>query len=204
MQTAGVARAPRPVGVLADARGSSPLRDFCRAYASHRAALIGAGFLLLLLALAVLAPVIAPADPRAISRTALAPPSLAYPMGTDDLGRDVLSGVIYGSRVSLAVGLLAAATAGLIGIAVGMVSGYFGGPLDRLLMRLTELFQVLPQFFLALLIIALLGAGLEKIIFVVGILSWPGIARLTRVEFLALREREFVEAARALGCGSRR
>ena len=122
-------------------------------------------------------------------------------MGTDDLGRDMLSRFLYGARVSLTVGALAAATSCTIGICVGATAGYFGGWIDQSLMRGAEFVEVIPRFFLALLVVALFGASVLVIIGVIGLLSWPQIARLTRGEFLTLREREYVVAARAIGVG---
>ncbi len=124
-------------------------------------------------------------------------------MGTDDLGRDVLTGVIYGARTSLLVGLAVAGMAALIGAAVGILSAYRGGWADDALMRLTEFFQVLPRFFLAVIAIALFGSGLDRVILVLGLTSWPMIARIVRAEVLSLRERDFVLAARALGARDR-
>lgn len=125
-------------------------------------------------------------------------------MGTDDLGRDTLSRVIHGARVPLAVGFLAAATALILGVIVGSVAGYFGGRADDVLMRATEYVLVIPRFFLALLIVAMLGAGIAKIVLVIGILEWPEVARVVRAQFLTFREREFVLAARAIGLSHRR
>jgi peptide/nickel transport system permease protein len=150
-----------------------------------------------------LAPALAPSDPMAMSGASLKSPSGAYLMGTDDLGREILSRFLFGARVSLAVGFLAAATSCLIGIAVGATGGYFGGRIDQLLMRSAEFFEVIPRFFLALLIVAMFGASFAVIVLVIGVLSWPPVARLTRGEFLSLREREFVVALRAIGVGTR-
>jgi peptide/nickel transport system permease protein len=170
-----------------------------RRFAAHRTGLLGLSIVLFFALVAVCAPFISPANPNALVATQLLPPSRPHPFGTDDLGRDVTSEVIFGARVSLTVGFVAAAMSTLIGIAVGAVSGYYGGRVDAALMRLTELFQVIPQFALAVVIVALAGPGVGKIIFVIGILSWPQTARLVRGEFLVLKGREFVEAARALG-----
>ena len=177
------------------------LQEFWRRFRKNRAAVCGLGCILCLAAVALAAPYLIGHDPLRVSRSPFVPPGPAHLMGTDNLGRDVFSGVVHGARVSLLVGLLAAATATTIGILVGVAAGYFGGAADHLLMRITELFQVLPRFFLALLIIALFGSGIGKVILVIGVLSWPPIARLVRAEFLTLRQREFVEAARAVGLG---
>jgi peptide/nickel transport system permease protein len=173
---------------------------FCR----NRAGLVGMLAILALGVLAILAPALAARDPLRISASAFLAPGGFAPLGTDNLGRDIWSGVVYGARVSLLVGCLAALTSTLIGIAIGGTAGFYGGSLDGLLMRVTELFQTIPQFFLALVIIALAGPGLGKVIFVIGILGWPLTARLVRAEFLSLKAREFVEAARALGIGDLR
>lgn len=159
----------------------------------------GLAIVTLLLALALGAPLLTEKDPLGTSLTAFAAPGAAAPLGTDNLGRDILAGVLYGARVSLAVGILAAAVSALVGTAVGMTAGYAGGRADTVLMRTAELFQTIPQFFLALLVVALIGRGLEKVILILGLLGWPLTARLVRAEFLSLKEREFVEAARALG-----
>jgi len=127
------------------------------------------------------------------------PPTANYPFGTDDLGRDIYSNVIYGARTSMMVGLLAAMISVLIGILVGAFSGYYGGKLDDLLMRSSEIFLVLPTFLLALIIVAVFGTNINNIIFAIAIVSWPRTARLLRAEFLTMKEREFVEAARVLG-----
>ena len=154
---------------------------------------------LLLLAAALLAPVLSPRPPLETSAAAFRPPGGGGAMGTDNLGRDIWSGLLHGARVSLMVGVLSAAFATLVGVTVGTAAGALGGRADAWLMRLSDLMQTIPQFFLALLIVALAGRGLWKIIGVLALLGWPLTARLVRAEFLSLREREFVEAARALG-----
>jgi peptide/nickel transport system permease protein len=125
-------------------------------------------------------------------------------MGTDNIGRDIFSGIIFGSRTTLAVGLFTAFVAAALGILIGAVSGYFGGAVDLTLMRLAEFFQMFPVFFLAIVIVTLTGPGLGKVIVILGIASWPGIARLLRVSMLSLKKSEFVEAALSTGCSNQR
>ena len=149
----------------------------------------------------VLAPLIAPYGPFELIGARLQAPSMAHVFGTDHLGRDVFSGVLYGARTSLLVGFVSVTMSVTIGLIAGSIGGYYGGLIDDVLMRITEMFQVLPRFFLALVIVAIFGASLWGAIFVIGILSWAEIARLVRSEFLSLRERPFVMAARAYGAG---
>lgn len=148
---------------------------------------------------ATLAYQFSPYDPFALGDETLIAPRGDHWMGTDDLGRDTLSRVIHGSRVPLLVGFLATAASMALGILIGSLSGYFGGRTDVILMRVTEYVLVVPRFFLALLVIAMLGTGIEKIILVIGVLGWPEVARVVRAQFLTFREREFVIAARAIG-----
>lgn len=149
--------------------------------------------------LGLLAPWLAPSDPAVIVGPALLPPSGAHWLGTDALGRDLLSGIIFGARTSLILGVVVGAIAFVIGTAVGIVASYEGGWTDDLLMRGTEFFQVIPRFFLAIMTIALFGPGLDRVIVVLGLTSWTTIARVTRAESLALMERDFIRAARATG-----
>lgn len=157
--------------------------------------LVSAGFFV---SVALLAPLLAPFGMMELSDSFLSP-SGKHILGTDSLGNDVLSNVIYGTRSSLMVGLFAVLTSTIIGVTVGALSGFYGGTLDNILMRITELFQVMPRFFLAIIIVALFGSSIWIIIFVIGILTWPVTARLLRAEFLSLKKQEFVEAARSLG-----
>jgi len=162
----------------------------------------GAAGLLLTLAfftIAGLADVIAPADPFASVGRPLSPPSRLHVLGTDDLGRDLLAGVVHGARTSLLVALSATLLASTIGVAVGSLAGYRPGTVDDLLMRATELVLVVPRFFLAVIVIALFGAGLDRMILVLGLTSWPVIARVVRAQTLSLARRDFVDAARAVG-----
>lgn len=175
------------------------LRQTWARFRRNRLAVIGLVLLTVMVALAVSAPAIAPEGPFKITAARLKPPSAEHWFGTDHLGRDVLAGVAYGTATSILVGVLSVAMALAIGIVIGAVAGYFGGRVDDLLMRFTEIFQVMPRFFLALVVVAIFGANLWGIIFVIGILNWAELARLIRAEFLTLKERPFVTAARAYG-----
>jgi peptide/nickel transport system permease protein len=182
------------------ARTASKIIDSLHDLRRSKRVIIGLTMIAALGIVAVLAGVLAPQGPFVISAKAqFRPPSLTYPMGTDNLGRNVLVEVIYGIRVSLLIGFVATGTALIIGSLVGAFAGFFGGKIDSLLMRTTELFQVIPRFFFALVIISIFGATVVNLTMTIGLLSWPSIARLIRAEFLTLREREFVEAARSLG-----
>jgi peptide/nickel transport system permease protein len=171
-----------------------------RIFRRNRAAVVAAVILALLLAFALLGPLLVPFDPaRTGVGPSMAPPGAPHWTGTDELGRDVFSRAAGGLRVSLMVGFGAAGAATLIGVLVGGIAGFFGGLLDDALMRVTEIFQVIPRFFLAILLVAFFGAGLFNIIFAIAILGWPEVARLVRAEVLALRGRQFVDAARIAG-----
>jgi len=154
--------------------------------------------------LAVFAPVIAPYDPNEIIEDHIASPSMQHMFGTDDLGRDILSRLFYGGRVSLSVAVIAVAVSLTIGILLGCISGYYGGILDEIIMRFTDIMLSFPTIFLILAIQSVLTPSIFNVMIVIGATSWMGIARLVRGEFLALKEREFVEAARAIGCSDLR
>jgi peptide/nickel transport system permease protein len=143
--------------------------------------------------------VIAPAGPWTSVAAPFQPPSLAHPFGTDDLGRDLLSGVVHGARTSLVVGLTVASLSTLAGVLLGAVSGFVGGLVDDALMRFTEFFQTIPRFFLALLAVALFEPGLATITLILVLTSWSTTARLLRAQVLSVREREYVVASKALG-----
>ncbi len=154
---------------------------------------------------AILAPFIAPHDPvEPDLKNILTGPSWAHPFGTDTLGRDVLSRVMYGSRISLLVGFVSVGIATLIGIMVGALSGYYGGIVDELIMRFVDLMMCFPTFFLILAVIALLEPSIWNIMIVIGLTNWMGIARLVRAEILSVKSKEFVLAARAQGFPQRR
>lgn len=167
--------------------------------------LVGAVSVLVLLVASVLAPLISPHSPTDIDiDNILSPPTINHPFGTDDLGRDVLARMLYGSRVSLSVGFVAVGISVLIGIVIGSLAGYFGGRTDSLLMRFVDIMLTFPTLFLILAVIAIVGPGIYTIMVVIGITGWMDVARLVRAEFLTLKERDFVQAARATGAGHMR
>jgi peptide/nickel transport system permease protein len=180
-------------------RPLSQRRRFTRAFLRSPSGVAGVVLTVLVVAVALLAPWLAPADPFAPTGPPLAAPSRAHWMGTDSLGRDLLSGIIFGARTSLLIAGATAALALVIGSVVGMIAGFWPGLVDDALMRFTELFQVLPRFFLAIVVIAMFGPGVDRLILVLGFTSWAIMARVLRAEVLSLREREFVDAARASG-----
>ncbi|OGR24763.1 MAG: peptide ABC transporter permease [Desulfobacca sp. RBG_16_60_12] len=180
-------------------------REFWARLKRNRMAMTGLALVLGLFVVSIFAPWLAPYDPNSINlKEVLMPPSPAHYLGTDTLGRDVLSRIIFGSRVSLKVGFVAVGLATLIGLLVGALAGYYGGWVDQGLMRLVDLMLCFPAFFLILAVIAVLEPSIWNIMVVIGLTGWMGVARLVRAEFLSLREREFVTAARALGAGDAR
>ncbi len=197
------ARTELPAVGLGAAVGTSRQR-IVRRLVRRPAGVVGIVLTGAVVAVGLLAPVLAPFDPFAVVGPSLSPPSGAHPMGTDALGRDLLSGVIFGARTSLVVAGLVGVLVLVIGVVVGTISSYLGGWTDDLLMRMTELFQVLPRFFLAIVVIAFFGAGLGLLVLVLGLTSWALLARVVRSEVLSLKEREFVEAARASGASGAR
>ncbi len=197
------ASAELPVGDLGSAVGA-PRRHVLRRVVGSGSGALGLLLTGLVVLTGVLAPWLAPHDPFAVDGPVLAPPSSAYPMGTDALGRDLFSGVIFGARTALIVAGTTAALVLAIGTVIGTVSGYVGGRLDDLLMRTTEFFQVIPRFFAAIIVIALFGPGLDRLVLVLSLTSWAHLARVVRSEILSLRQRDFVEAARADGASHAR
>lgn len=184
------------------AAGRRALRLFLR----NPNALCGVGFLLVVVLAAFAAPILYPGDPLAMVARPFQWPgeNPAYPLGTDSMGRDVLAGILHGARISLFVGLLATALGLAFGIVVGAVAGYFGGRVDDVLVRLIEIFQTIPNFVLLVVMVAIAQPSALVVTVAIAIISWPTIARLTRAEFRAIREKEFVAAARSLGYGHAR
>lgn len=166
-----------------------------------RIAVLGGVLTIVFVLVAVFADVIAPTDPFDFVATPFEPPSRSHLLGTDDLGRDVFSGVVHGARTSLMVGLVVAIASLFLGVVVGGLSGFFGGWIDDILMRFTELVQVMPRFFLALTVVALFGPGLRNLVIVLALTSWELTARVARSGVLAVRELGYVKAAEALGAG---
>lgn len=178
-----------------------------RRFRRHRMALGGVGVLAVIVTSAVLAPLITPYDPTVLDPDhSLAPPSRQHLLGTDDLGRDELARVVYGGRISLLVGLTAMLLGSAIGVLMGSTAGYLGGWVDTAIMRFVDLMLSFPAIFLLLILINWTGGRAPVIMMIayLGFFGWTGLARIVRAEYLALRAREFVEEARAIGAGARR
>ena len=176
------------------------MQRFWSHFRRNRLAVAGGAIVAAMLGVALLAPLLAPHDPSAIHVSSiLMPPSSGHLLGTDALGRDVLSRMIYGTQISLLVGFVAVGIAVVIGVIIGALAGYYPGWIDTLFMRLVDIMLSVPTFFLILAVIALVGPNLINIMIVIGVTSWMGVARLVRGEFLALKESDYVVAARALG-----
>jgi peptide/nickel transport system permease protein len=175
-----------------------------RRFARNRMALFGAAALLLLMALVILCALLYPGDPFRLAGPPLQPPGPRFLLGTDALGRDVAAGIAYGARTSLLIGVGATLAAILFGSLVGGFAGYYRGPVDVVLMRVTEFFQTIPAFILAILIVAILSPSVPTEVLAIAAVSWPGIARLVRGEFVALGGREFVLACTGLGASEAR
>jgi peptide/nickel transport system permease protein len=183
----------------------TPSREFWRRLRANRLALAGGLVVLGLFMVSFLAPWLAPHDPDYIDVAArLQPPSVQHLCGTDQLGRDVFSRMIWGARISLKVGFVAVGIATLIGIFFGALAGYYGRWVDSLIMRFVDLMLCFPAFFLILAVIAILEPSIWNIMIVIGVTGWMGVARLVRAEFLTLKNRDFVQAARAMGAGDYR
>lgn len=176
------------------------VKNFWIAFSRNRAAVLGLILLLFLTLAAIWAPIMAPYDPFKVSTDIMVPPgSPAHSLGTDDLGRDIFSGVLYGGRVSLVIGLSAGLFAAVLGALIGAVAGFLGGAIDDLLMRLSDTLYTIPRIVLAICMVALFGSSISLIIVVIAVLSWPAAARLIRSQILSLKEREFVLGLKAIG-----
>lgn len=180
-------------------------RDLVIKALSNPLALVGFVIILGILVVATLAPYIAPYDPNAIDvKAILLEPSALHYMGTDGLGRDVFSRMLYGARISLLVGIVAVGIATAIGVVLGALAGYYRGWIDVVIMRMVDVMLSIPTFFLILAVIAFLTPSIWNIMIVIGLTSWMSVTRLVRAEFLSLREREFVMASQTLGAKDRR
>src|ERR687893_1116642 len=178
-------------------------QDFLRTFFSHRLAIFGAVIMSIFILMAIFAPLIAPYGPlRQDLAGKFAPPSRAHLLGQDELGRDILSRVIYGARISLTAGLAAVAIATGVGTIIGVVAGYFGGRPDSLLMRLMDVLLAFPSILLAIVIVSVLGPSLTNAMLAIGIVFIPQMARVVRSAVISVRERDYIEAERALGAGN--
>lgn len=177
-------------------------REFRKRFMKNRLAVAGSVVVLLLFAVSLLAPWLAPYDPNALDlKHVLAPPSAGHLFGTDPLGRDVMSRMIWGAGISLKVGFVATGIAILIGTILGALAGYYGGVADGIIMRFVDIMLCFPTFFLILAVIAILEPSIWNIMIVIGLTGWMGVTRLVRADFIALKERDFVQAAHAIGAG---
>lgn len=175
--------------------------SFFARFAQNRGALVGLIILLVIIAMAILAPLLFPESPwRMVQRPFLPPFSQdGFPLGTDTMGRNVAAGLMHGAWVSLLIGLVSTSVALLIGVPLGAIAGYYGGLIDDILMRFTEFFQTIPNFALAIVLVAIMQPSVTSIVLAIALVSWPPVARLVRAEFMSLRNREYVEAARLVG-----
>ena len=177
------------------------MREFWRRFARNRGAVAGLVLLAMIVVLAFAGPLLYPRSPWAMVQRPFLPPGAvdSFIFGTDALGRDIGAGLAHGARISLLVGFVSTLVALLIGLPLGAIAGYFGGWVDDVLMRFTEFFQTIPSFALAIVLVAILQPSLGSVVLAIAIVSWPPVARLVRAEFLTLRSREYVEAAKLQG-----
>ncbi len=178
--------------------------NFRGVFGQNKLALVALFVLIIFILTAIFADQIAPFDPLKTSDFAFEPPSLKFLFGTDDLGRDIFSGVVHGARTSILIGVIVTLLSTLIGVSVGATAGYAGGFWDDFLMRVTELFLVPPRFFLALVIVALFGSTFFYLVIILSFTYWTTMARVVRAEVLSLKSRDFVEASKALGASDAR
>ena len=189
------------------AKSDSQWRIAFRHFRRSKVAIAGLVILVAMYVIAVIAPWIAPYDPIAqknIVQTSFLPPNAAHWLGTDRFGRDVLSRILYGARISLSIGLVATLISVTLGTTLGAIAGYFGGKIDALIMRFTDMVLSFPRLVLLIMIVALFSPSLTVIVTVLGLTQWPNTSRIVRGDVLSLREREFIQAAHALGMGKAR
>lgn len=175
--------------------------SFFARFAQNRGALVGLIILFAIIFMAITAPFFFPESPwRMVQRPFLPPMEVeGFPLGTDTMGRNVAAGIMHGAWVSLLIGLVSTLVALMIGVPLGAIAGYYGGLLDDALMRFTEFFQTIPNFALAIVLVAIMQPSVTSIVLAIALVSWPPVARLVRAEFMSLRSREYVEAARLVG-----
>ena len=181
---------------------NTKFKKFAAAFYDNKTGMVGLYIIIFFLLIAFIGPLIYKYDPQSFGSGGLiAPPTKGFPLGTDDMGRDILGALIYGAKVSLLIGIFATLISVFIGTVIGIISGFTGGKLDIILMRLTDSFMVLPKLPLIMILAALLGPNTKNIIIVLGLTSWTGTARLVRSQTLSVKERQFVERAISAGAG---
>lgn len=196
-----------PLPAVAATASRAPSRqsyEALRVFVRNPSAVFGVLLLAAILAVTIFGPMLMQADPFEIASAPMEPPGGEMLLGTDYLGRDVLTGMVYGGRATLLVGVVAAVLSMAIGLTVGALAGYYGGWVDETLMRITEFFQVLPTLLFAMVLVTLFTPSLATIAVAIGVVSWTGTARLARGEFLRLKRREYVLAERVIGAGDAR
>lgn len=178
------------------------MQNFWKLYSRNRSAVAGLVLLVLVIFMAAVAHLLFPDDPFKLAGQSMSPPGAnGFLLGSDSLGRDVAAGIAHGAKTSLLIGLLATVVAIGFGTIVGGLAGYYGGIIDDLLMRTTEMFQTIPSFIFAILLVAIMKPSIESIVIAIAVVSWPAVARLVRGEFLSMKNREFVQACHTLGMG---
>ncbi|WP_337100327.1 oligopeptide ABC transporter permease [Paenibacillus sp. YIM B09110] len=190
---------PSSVWTDGEGGGGSSKGMFIRRFKKHKLGVAGVIIVSIMTLCAILAPLITAYDPTTVTDAFGEAPSLKHPLGTDPVGRDELSRLIYAARVSLSVGVGAILISAVIGTVLGLISGYFGGWIDNVIMRLTDIFMAFPYIMLILVVASIIGPGLTNIILILGFLGWPSVARLVRGNVLAIKQSDYVKAAVALG-----
>ena len=180
------------------------LGEASRGFASQRIALLGLCLIVLVVVVGFLGPMVAPYDPTKLVATPLLPPGREHLFGTDHLGRDVFSRIVFGARVSLIVGVSAQLLSAVIGVPAGLIAGYYGGRVDHLVMRIVDVFMSFPYILLALMIASVLGPGLQNVVLALGVTGWTTMCRIARVQAMSLREGTFVESSRCIGASDLR
>ncbi|PDH64793.1 MAG: ABC transporter permease [SAR116 cluster bacterium MED-G05] len=194
--------APRRAAEIVDI-AQHPLREMVVMFLANRAAMVASIVLSIVVLAAIFGPMLHPVDPFEMVWAPFTPPGQdGFVLGTDYLGRDMLAALLNGGRVSLTIGLVAALMSVFIGISFGALAGFYRGFVEEVLMRITEFFQVLPTLLFSMVIVALFGASLEVVTIAIGVVSWTAVARITRAEFLRIRELEYVTASRAAGASN--
>jgi peptide/nickel transport system permease protein len=179
--------------------------SFWQLYRRNRSAVFGLFILFVVFVVAVIAGLIFPDEPFKLAGKPMSPPGAnGFLLGSDTLGRDVAAGIAHGARTSLLIAIMATAVAVFVGAVLGGLAGYYGGWVDDILMRVTEMFQTIPSFVFAILIVAIMKPSIQSIIFAIAVVSWPAVARLVRGEFISLRNREFIQACHTVGMGDLR